>query len=453
MSFSLFVVRFSAVAALLLAASAAPAVASSDVYVRAGGEFKPVTIAVTPLAGDSAKIGAVVANDMARSIFLSPLNPSTFPEKPRQSRRSAQLRRLADDQRPVRADGAGRRSGGRLTARFRLWDVATGEQIAGEQFSGDAASARRIAHLISDKVFSRVTGEKGFFDSRVVFVDETGPKQRRVKRIALMDMDGANVKYLTGGDKLVVTPAFSPGDQQIAYMAFGGGEPSVTLMNLETGQRQALGNFHNMSFAPRFSPDGRHVVMSLSDGANASLYEMDLGSHQTRRLTDAGAIDTSPSYSPDGSQIVFESDRGGHQQLYVMPAGGGDAKRISFGQGRYSTPVWSPKGDLIAFTRQKEGEFGIGVMKPDGSGERMITEGFHNEGPTFSPNGSVRDVLPRSRRRGRGAYLHGRRVRPRRVPGADALLRKRPVLGAAAEVSRPRRSAPARSGANSLFIS
>ena len=371
----------------LVFAPVSPAYATSDVYVRPGGQFKPVTIAVTPMVGDSARIGAVIANDMARSIFLSPLNPSTFPEKPGNPDATPNL----DAWRTINAQfvltGRVDNGGGRLTARFRLWDVATGEQIAGEQFSGDAASARRIAHMISDKVFTRVTGEKGFFDSRVVFVDETGPKQRRVKRIALMDMDGANVKYLTSGDKLVVTPAFSPSDQQIAYMAFGGGEPSVTLMNLESGNRQTLGNFSGMSFAPRFSPDGRHVVMSLSDGANASLYEMDLGSHQTRRLTNAGAIDTSPSYSPDGSQIVFESDRGGHQQLYVMSAGGGEAKRISFGEGRYSTPVWSPRGDLIAFTRQKDNEFGIGVMKPDGSDERMITEGFHNEGPTFSPNG------------------------------------------------------------------
>ena len=352
-----------------------------------GREFKPALIAVTPLEGDSGKIGAVIANDMARSIFLAPINPSTFPEKPANPNSAPNL----DAWKTVNAQfvltGGVDNNGGRLTARFRLWDVATGEQIAGEQFSGDGSSARRIAHLISDKVFARVTGEKGFFDSRVAFVDESGPKQRRVKRIALMDMDGANVKYLTNGDKLVVTPAFSPSAQEIAYMSFGGAEPSVTLMNLESGQRQALADVQNMSFAPRFSPDGRHVVLSLSDGANASLYEMDLGSRQMRRLTDAGAIDTSPSYSPDGSQIVFESDRGGHQQIYVMAAGGGEAKRISFGDGRYSTPAWSPKGDLIAFTRQKEGEFGIGVMKPDGSDERIIVEGFHNEGPTFSPNG------------------------------------------------------------------
>jgi len=374
---------------VLMLGLATAAHAASDVYVRAGGEFKPVSIAVTPLAGDAGagKIGGVIANDMAHSIFLTPVNPATFPEKPTDPDAAPNLDAWKTINAQFVLTGAVEASGGKLTARFRLWDVATGEQVAGEQYSAENSSARRIGHLISDAVFARVTGEKGFFDSRVAFVDETGPKQKRQKRIALMDMDGANVKYLTNGDRLVVTPAFSPTTQQVAFMAYGGDEPSVTLMNLESGQRQTLGDFQGMSFAPRFSPDGRHVAMSLSDGANASLYEMDLSSRATHRLTDSSAIDTSPSYSPDGSKIVFESDRGGHQQIYVMDAGGGGAKRISFGEGRYSTPVWSPKGDLIAFTRQKGDEFGIGVMKPDGSGERIIAEGFHNEGPTFAPNG------------------------------------------------------------------
>ena len=277
--------------------------------------------------------------------------------------------------------------GGRITAQFRLWDTALGEQVAGQQYTTDAANARRVAHLIADAVFTRVTGEKGFFDSRVVFVDKSGSKEKRKKRLAIMDMDGANVKYLTSGDNLVVTPRFSPSAQEVAYMSFNNADPKVTLLNLETGQREAVGNFPGMTFAPRFSPDGQKVVLSLSEGTTSNLYTMDLRSHATTRLTETAAIDTSPSYSPDGSQIAFESDRGGAQQIYVMSASGGDAKRISFGEGHYSTPVWSPRGDLIAFTRIKDDQFGIGVMKPDGSGERILVEGFHNEGPTFSPNG------------------------------------------------------------------
>jgi TolB protein len=268
-----------------------------------------------------------------------------------------------------------------------LWDVTSGTQVAGEQYVTDPNNARRVAHIIADAIFTRITGEKGFFDTRVVFVDETGPAIHRRKRLAIMDQDGANVRYLTRGDELVMTPRFSPSSQDITYMSFGNSDPRVLLMNLESGQREVVGNFPGMTFAPRFSPDGQRIAMSLSVAGVSNLYAMDLRSRATTRLTNTAAIDTSPSYSPDGSQIVFDSDRGGTQQLYIMPASGGAAQRISFGDGTYSTPVWSPRGDYIAFTKQTKGMFAIGVMKPDGSGERILTEGFHNEGPTWAPNG------------------------------------------------------------------
>jgi TolB protein len=349
-----------------------------------------VTIAVTPLAGDTAAIqlSAVVTNDFARSVFLQPIERTSFPEQiaDPDARPNFDAWKTVNAQfvvtgRVLHPDSA------HMTADFRLWDTATGQQVAGQQYSTETANSRRVAHLIADAIFTRVTGEKGFFDSHVVFVDETGPAEKRRKRLAIMDTDGANVRYLTRGDELVVTPRFSPSAQQIAYMSFGNADPKVSLLDIETGQHEAVGNFPGMTFSPRFSPDGQNIVMSLSEGAASSLYAMDLRTRASTRLTDSGAIDTSPSYSPDGSQIVFESDRGGAQQIYVMSSSGGPAKRISFGDGRYSTPVWSPRGDVIAFTRQKDGNFGIGVMKPDGTGERMLTEGFHNEGPTFSPNG------------------------------------------------------------------
>jgi TolB protein len=387
--FAVFARRFLFVLTVGASLAFAPARAADDIYVHPGANFTPVTIAVTPLAGDGAetKIGAIVTNDLAHSVFLQPLNPTSFPE----NIANPDVRPNVDAWKTVNAQfvltGRVTRDGGHVVAQFRLWDTANGDQIAGQQYTSDGPNSRRIAHLIADAVFSRVTGEKGFFDSRVVFVDETGSKEKRRKRLALMDMDGADVKFLTSGDKLVVTPRFSPSAQQVAYMSFGEADPKVTLLDLETGQRESVGNFAGMTFSPRFSPDGQRIIMSLSDGSTSNLYSMDLRTQAKTRLTDTNAIDTSPSYSPDGSQIVFESDRGGAQQIYVMSAGGGSAKRISFGDGRYSTPVWSPRGDLIAFTRQKAGQFAIGVMKPDGSGEKIITEGYHNEGPTFAPNG------------------------------------------------------------------
>jgi TolB protein len=384
--------RRSAVGLLALAPLAArPALAQNAPYldIRRGSNFQPIAIAVTTFQGEGgAQATSIIINNFRRSVFIAPLDPAKFIEKaPNPEAPQMDQWKMINAQ-FVLTGRTGRGPDGRLKTEFRLFDVSTGQQVAGQQYVADSNNARRVAHLVSDAVFTRVTGEKGWFDSRVVFVDETGPKERRNKRLAIVDQDGANVKYLTRGDNLVVTPRFSPNTQEVTYMSFSGGDPRVFLLNLESGQREPIGNFPGMTFSPRFSPDGQRVIMSLSQGSSANIYAMDLRSRSTMRLTDSAAIDTSPCYSPDGSQIVFESDRGGTQQIYLMSASGGGARRLSFGEGaRYSTPVWSPKGDYIAFTRQKGSQFGIGVMKTDGSGERILVEGFHNEGPTWAPNG------------------------------------------------------------------
>ena len=360
-------------------------------------EFQPLPIAIpnfvagTP-ADNEVAIGVtqVITNNLKRSGLFAPIDQAAYIEKITNIDAAPQFQNWKTINAQALVTGRMTRQGdGRLKAEFRLWDVAAGQQLTGQQYFTSPEYWRRIAHIISDQIYERLTGEKGYFDSRVVFVDETGSKERRVKRLALMDQDGANVRYLTKGADLVLTPRFSPSTQEITYMEFGQGDPRVNLLNLETGQREIVGNFPGMSFSPRFSPDGQRVIMSLQQGGNSNLFVMDLRSKSTTRLTDTPAIDTSPSYAPDGGRICFESDRGGKPQIYVMPGTGGAAQRISFGEGSYSTPVWSPRGDYIAFTKQGGGQFSIGIMKPDGSGERLLTSGFHNEGPTFAPNGRV----------------------------------------------------------------
>ena len=384
----------SAGALTAFAARQAGAVVSIDINQ---GNIQPMPIALPDfLGGGPDEVGTahnvtgVIANDLQRSGLFAPINPAAFIEK---ISNSDAVPRFAD-WRTINAQAlvVGRiikQGDGRLRTEFRLWDVFAGKQLAGQQYFTTPDNWRRIGHIIADAIYETLTGDKGYFDSRIVFVDETGPKRQRVKRLAIMDQDGAGVRYLTRGDELVLTPRFNPSTQEITYMAYGQGEPRVYLLNIETGQREVVGNFPGMSFAPRFSPDGQRVVMSLQQGGNANLFVMDLRSKSTTRLTDTPAIDTAPCYSPDGSRICFESDRGGTQQIYVMPATGGPAQRISFGEGLHSTPVWSPRGDYIAFTGQLHGDFSIGLLKPDGSGERILTEGFHNEGPTFAPNGRV----------------------------------------------------------------
>ena len=361
------------------------------------GDFAPLPIAIpnfvagTPSDGEvGVGVTQVITNNLKRSGLFAPIDQAAYIEKVVNIDAAPQFANWKTISAQALVTGRmTRQPDGRLKAEFRLWDVATVQQLTGQQYFTSPEYWRRIAHIISDQIYERLTGEKGYFDSRVVFVDESGAKERRVKRLAMMDQDGANVRYLTRGTDLVLTPRFSPSTQEITYMEFGQGDPRVYLYNIETGQREIVGNFPGMSFSPRFSPDGQRIIMSLQQGGNSNLFVMDLRSKSTTRLTDTPAIDTSPSYAPDGTRLCFESDRGGKPQIYVMPATGGPAQRISFGDGTYSTPVWSPRGDYIAFTKQGGGQFSIGIIKPDGSGERILTSGFHNEGPTFAPNGRV----------------------------------------------------------------
>jgi len=280
---------------------------------------------------------------------------------------------------------------GNLVLKFRLYDVFSGAELgSGLQFAGTAQGWRRMAHKVADEVYNRITGEDKYFDSRVVFVSETGPKADRAKRLAVMDYDGANLQYLTDSSAIVLAPRFSPTRDRVLYTSYESGFPRIYVLDVaNVGQRALDVPDGTMSFAPRFSPDGQRVVFSLTTAGNTDIYTLDIASGQRTRLTDTPAIETAPSYSPDGTRIVFESDRSGTQQLYVMPAGGGEATRISFGSGRYGTPVWSPRGDLVAFTKQSKGRFHIGVMRLDGSEERLLTASFLDEGPTWAPNGRV----------------------------------------------------------------
>ncbi len=356
--------------------------------------LRPRPIAVPEFISEDPKLGAAVANvvmaDLESSGLFRPLDRSAFIERLHDLNVAPRFA----DWRSVGAEAlvVGRvtpQGDGRVRTEFRLWDVVLGKPLAGQQFSTVVANWRRIGHIIADQVYEKLTLEKGYFDTRVVFIDESGPKNRRLKRLAIMDQDGANVRALSDGKELVLTPRFSPTSQEIAYMQYTRDQPRVVLMRLDSMERQVVGDFPGMTFSPRFSPDGQRIVMSFQSGGDSSIVEMDLRSRQQRQLTRTNRIDTGPCYAPTGRQIVFESDREGTQQLYVMESDGGGVRRISFGDGRYSTPVWSPRGDYIAFTKQSSGSFLIGVIRPDGSGERILTEGYHNEGPTWAPNGRV----------------------------------------------------------------
>jgi TolB protein len=388
--------RGSLLAPLLVCLLSLPAAAQLKIDITKATP-EPLPIAVTDLFSEqapSAKVGKdisqVVASDLARSGLFRPIEPAAFIQGPDQ----LQGRPRFPDWRAINAQAlvSGRidsQPDGRYKVEFRLWDVFAEQQMTGLVYTTTQDNWRRIAHLIADAIYKRLTGEEGYFDTRVVYIAESGPATKRVKRLALMDQDGYNHRYLTSGEHLVLTPRFSPTRQEITYLSYFRGAPRVYLYNIDTGQQEVLGDFPGMTFAPRFAPDGNSVAMTLAKDGNSDVYRMDLRNRRIQRLTDHPAIDTSPSFSPDGQRIVFESDRGGTQQLYVMGAEGTNPTRISFGEGRYGTPVWSPRGDLVAFTKSLRGEFYIGVMRPDGSGERLLSSSYLDEGPTWAPNGRV----------------------------------------------------------------
>ncbi len=382
---------------VLMAVAATPAHAQLKVNVTAGTP-EPLPLAVSPFFAD-AGADTVIATDMPRVIeanlertgLFKPLNARSFIQTPeslvKDGPRFSEWR--AVNAQALVTGHVTRSADGRTRVEFRLWDVFGQQQMIGMAYTTTPQNWRRIAHIISDEIYKRITGENGYFDTRIVYISETGPSNARVKRLAIMDQDGYNHKYLTDGRYMVLTPRFSPNSQMITYMAYYNNKPRVYIYNIDTGRQEVLGDFAGMTFAPRFSPDGRKVIMSMAKDGNTEIYTMDLGSRNITKLTNNPAIDTAPSFAPDSQRVVFESDRGGTQQLYVMSANGGEAQRITFGQGRYANPVWSPRGDLIAFTRMYQGKFYIGVIKPDGSGERLITSAYHVEGPTWSPNGRV----------------------------------------------------------------
>ncbi len=369
------------------------------------GNLDPLPIAVSPLSYDKDtnsklikelkidkvghKISNVVENNLKNSGLFNPLNNDAFLQKPD----IAHLKPRFEDWSLIKAQalitGKVTLNDEKLRVEFRLWDVLAGKEMMALAFTTVPSNWRRVGHIITDKVYERLTGEKGYFDTRIIYVAEDGPKTKRIKKLAIMDQDGSNTKYLTLGNELVLTPRFNPTNQMVTYLSYFKNLPRVYLLDIETGVQEVVGDFPGMTFAPRFSPDGKKIIMSFAMDGNSDIYTMDLENRIVDRITNHPSIDTSPSYSPDGKFICFNSDRSGYQQIYVMKKDGTGVKRISFGKGLYGTPVWSPRGDLIAFTKLHKGKFYIGVMRTDGSGERLLTENYYQEAPSWSPNGRV----------------------------------------------------------------
>ena len=362
-------------------------IAISPLYIEPGS--KEIKIEGKILEDIGASISKVIENNFRRSGLFNPLKRESFVQEPD----VAHMKPRFEDWKLIKAQalvtGKILVSEDKLRVEFRLWDIIANKEMIALAFTTVPNNWRRVAHIISDKIYKRLTGESGYFDTRIIYVSEKGPKNQRIKKLAIMDQDGVNTKYLTLGNELVLTPRFSPTNQLVTYLSYFRNLPRVYLLDIETGIQEVVGDFPGMTFAPRFSPDGKKIIMSFAKDGNSDIYTMDIESRVVEKITDHSSIDTSPSYSPDGKYICFNSDRSGLQQIYVMRSDGSNVKRITFGKGLYGTPVWSPRGDLIAFTKVHKNRFYIGVMRADGSGERLLTENYYQEAPSWSPNGRV----------------------------------------------------------------
>ncbi len=369
------------------------------------GNLNPLPVAVSPLFSDEntdqnlnsnyeivklgEKISKVVENNLKSTGLFNPIPKKAFLQKPDVAHLKPRFEDWALIKSQALVTGQIKLENEKLRVEFRLWDVLAGKEILALAFTTVPKNWRRVGHIISDKIYERLTGEKGYFDTRIIYVAEQGPKTKRIKKLAIMDQDGFNTKYLTLGNELVLTPRFNPTNQMVTYLSYFKNLPRVYLLDIETGIQEVVGDFPGMTFAPRFSPDGKKIIMSFAKDGNSEIFTMELETRLVERITNHPSIDTSPSYSPDGKYITFNSDRSGFQQIYTMKSDGTNVKRISFGKGLYGTPVWSPRGDLIAFTKLHKGKFYIGVMRTDGKGERLLTENYYQEAPSWSPNGRV----------------------------------------------------------------
>ncbi len=379
---------------LLVILLATPALAVLRVDINSG-QIKPMKIAVPYFETNnkatkkvSEEMLQLITTNLRRSGMFAPVNKASFiDEKPK----STAIPKFADWKivgSEAVVTGSIKEESGKYKISFRLWDVFTGKQLTGKEFSTTKTNWRRIGHIISDEIYARLTGEKRYFDTRIAYVAESVVRRRKIKRVAIMDQDGTNGKFISGNRSLVLTPRFSPDGKKVLYITYNRRkQPRVYIRDLVTGTEEVIGDFRGMSFAPAFAPDGQSLAMTIAKNGNSDIYKVSLKSKRMKRLTKGSAIETTPSFSPDGEKIVFESDRGGSQQLYMMDENGGGQKRISFGNGRYAAPAWSPLGNYIAFVKMKKGLFYIGVMRPDGTGERILSQGFLAESPAWAPNG------------------------------------------------------------------
>ena len=377
---------------MLWVAFVIPARAELKVDIIAGA-VDPISIAIQKFetgkgvsSSDATMIRDVVENDLRRTGLFRIVSHDAFPEYVKMGEMPDFKSWTAIHAQVLVQASLTLDEEKRYKLEFYVWDVNGTEQIEAQSLVASKKSARRLAHIMADAIYERLTGEVGYFDTQIVFIAESGPVGDRVKRMAIMDQDGYGFRYLSDAKTFVMSPHFSPNMQTVVFLSYRDDDPMIWTLDLDTGAQRKLGQFGGMNFSPRFSPDGTRVALSLVKNGLTHIYEYNLEDKTLRQLTFGNSLDTSPSYSPDGKKMAFNSDRTGRQQIHVLDLETGKEERITFGNGRYATPAWSPDGQFIAFTKIADDTFYIGVMSPNGRNEKILAGGWYMEAPSWAPN-------------------------------------------------------------------
>ncbi len=282
-----------------------------------------------------------------------------------------------------------------LVLEARLYDVVKKEMILGKRYTGEIHDLSRMVHRFADEVVFALTGEQGFFQTKIVYVSQATGK----KEISLMDFDGRNATRLTHHNSICLSPRFSPDGTRIAFTSYKSGNPDIYIKDLRTGAERRAFRYPGLNISPSWSPDGQRLAMTLSKDGNSEIYTARLDGSDLQRVTDHPGIDVSPTWSPDGRRIAFVSNRGGTPQIYAMDASGQNVQRLTF-EGTYNThPSWSPRGDRIAFDATVRGEHNICTIQADGANFKVLTANLSQcEMPSWSPDG--RNLVFSSNRNG-----------------------------------------------------
>ena len=330
-----------------------------------------------------------ISNDLARSGRFAPMSLEDMPQKPKQMDQvNFKDWRLLGMENLVLGN-IKLNDTGEYDIEFRLIDVYKGTQLTGFRIPATHAQLRRTAHQISDIIFEKLTGVRGAFNTRIVYITVKSKENEKLYSLLLADADGFNPQLLLESPEPLLSPSWSPDGKKIAYVSFEKGSSAIYVQDIRSGERRLIASNPGINSAPAWSPDGSRIAMTLSKGGDPEIFVLHLSSNTLQQITRNRAIDTEPSWSPDGSKIAFTSDRGGGPQIYEIAVADKRARRLTFAGSYNARPRYSPDGLSIVMIHRNKRNYRIALLDLSSGFLNVLTQTRLDESPSFSPNGSM----------------------------------------------------------------